>query len=251
MKYLRLIKSILFSLFLIYIYWDSTIWKITVYFLGDEERRITYGLLSIVILSVIATLYFSLFSLIIPSSKKKKKRKKQNDTIAYILVAIFCFKFAIFGDLGIYIDQHTNPDSFVIIESPQVNRSSLKVYNIGQVKGSNGFYDIYKGFYLIKDKNEKQYLICSRTVSGPSLELDILSEASKKTLKIYLDKSIKPNHQEEVNAYLQLNALRTNTHIYSIKSTGFVLFFLRLLYWVVYSVVIILIGFYISLSLPN
>lgn len=255
MKLISVIKNTIFSIFLIFIYWDSTFWKIAVNYLGENEKRITYGILSMGLFLTFSIIYFILFKLIESLFPKNKRKKiiKYPKSLPMILISVFCFKFLIFGDIAINIDNNQSLDKAIEVQTPTLKQGSLKIYKIGQVKGGYGWYDIYKGFYLLQNiKINKQYVICSQDVSGENLESKIYKEyTSPDKLFLIENKTIKSSLKGEVKSFLINNNLSNSTKIYSIKSNGFTLFFMQLLYWGVFALIIIVSLFLIILSLPE
>ena len=253
MKYIPFIKSVIFSFFLIFIYWDSTLWKFSEEYLGSDKERIAYGITSIGLLIIISVIYFGLFRLLeFKKTKKEKKKLKDSRILAVILIVIFCFKFFIFGDLGVNIEEESS-NSGIEIENPRLVEGSLKTYHVGQVKGGYGWYKIYRGFYLLEDlKTNKEYVVCSGVVSGDNLRSDIIYEFSEpEYLFLYLENNIKASEKEEVDNFLNSISKDSSTKIYYIKSEGLVMFAMHLLYWAVLIVVFIGVFFYVALSFPD
>jgi hypothetical protein len=223
-------------------------------YLGENEKRITYGILSMGLFLTISIIYFILFNIIKLSFPKKKRKQivKYPKSLPIILIVIFCFKFLIFGDIGVNIDNNENLDKTVEIQNPTLKQGSLKVYKIGQVKGGYGWKDTYQGFYLLENiKTNKQYVISSG-VSAEHPERDIYDQYTKPDrLFLIANKTIKASQKKEVQSFFNGAKLSSDTTIYSIKKNGFTLFFMHLLYWGVFTLIIIAILFLIILSLPD
>lgn len=241
MKFISVFKTTVFSLFLLSIYWKSTLWNIAVECLGQNYQRIIYALVAIALLLTMSLVYFGSFRLL--ESIFSKKKKNDSKMFFNILIGIFCFKFLIFGDLGEHIDNQDS-ENMLEVQIPKLIQGSLKIYNVGQVKGSNGWYDIYRGFYLIEDvKKKKQYVICSKVVSGNDLKNDIINEYTNPD-KLFLMKNsnISVSEKSEAQDYLNTVNIKDNT-LFSIQVDGFTLFFMRLLYWGVFIIIMIMIVF--------
>ena len=267
MKHLPTIKAIIFSLFLLFIYWDSTLWKTAINYLGVGEKRVIYGLFSIGLLLGIAMIYFISFKLLASFSKNKGRDIPQpSNVIYYILIIIFCFKFLVFGDIGLRINRQStievchssvtssNDDCAIEIKSPVIRDSSLIIYKVGSSKGDHSWKDLYQGLYFLKDiETQKHYVVRSGIVSGSVIESDIKDEVLTKSdgLLLIKDLDIKTSQKDEVNDFLKTNSLSYETPIFSIQLDGFQIFFLLLLYWGVYVLVLIFIFFLIVLSFPD
>jgi hypothetical protein len=256
MKYIPTTKAILFSIFLVFIYWDSTLWKIALNSIGENQERVTYGLFCSMLFLLISIGYSSVFLFFRALSAKEKRRETPKDAsiLQYILIGIFCFKFLIFGDLGFNIDSYYETIDAIEIEKPNLVPESLQIYNVGQVKGGYGLYSIYQGFYVLKDlKTNKTYPVCSRVVSGNNLKQDIYAEYMNiNPIFLVKNTTIKAEQKDEVRKFFDSLSYSYNTDIYDIKGkSGLVLFFMRLLYWAVFALVLVLCVFFVSLSLPD
>lgn len=256
MKYISVTKAILFSIFLIFIYWDSTLWKIALNSIGENQERVTYGLFCSMLFLLISISYSSIFLFFraLCSKEKRKKIPKDGSIVQYVLIGVFCFKFLIFGDLGFNIDSYYETASAIEIEKPTLVENSLQIHDVGQVKGGDGWYSIYQGFYILKDlKTNKTYPICSGVVSGDRLKQDIYAEyIDISPIFLVKNTTIKASQKDEVRKFFDSLSYSYRMDIYSIKGTsGFILFFMRLLYWAVFALVLVLCAFLVTLSLPD
>lgn len=266
MKYLPSIRAILYSLFLLFIYWDSTLWKLSTQILGDDMVRIEYGLFSMMLIIGITIVFAVLFNLTLKIFKKNETYIPKTPKGVYIfLVVLFCFKYFIFGDVGVVLEAEDNiqfceitdvnpaSDCAFKIVNPEVIRESLEINKIGQVKGSNGWYKIYRGICLVQDPvSKKQFVVASDVVSGQHLENQVVNSFVVEEGTILLkNKDIKASEKEDVKRFFGNQNIDWSTNVYSVKQDGFTKFFIYLLFWGVYFIVLIACIILISLSIPD
>ncbi len=146
MKYLIILRAVCYSAFLLFIYWDSTLWKVSVNMLGEGKTRITYGLLAMALFLGVTLLYNLFFKLLFRPFKKEGTSLPKVGGPFYIIVIIFCFKYCIFGDIGVLLEKESSfeicksaditphSDCAIEIKSPAIKDSTLKIYKVGRGK---------------------------------------------------------------------------------------------------------------------
>lgn len=267
MEYLLILRAVVYSAFLLFIYWDSTIWKLSTNILGEGETRVTYGLLAMTIFLGISSIYLLFFKGLFQVFKKNGSKTPNVYGVFYVVMIVFCFKYCLFGDIGVKLEKGSsfevcqpeeittrNHDCAIEIKNPSITDSTLRIYDVGQVKGDHGWRDLYQGFYILKDDlTDKQFVVRSSVVSGDSREYDIEEEVYQESegLLLFNDNDIKASQKEEALDFLKSLNLASNTPIYKIKSGWWIQFAQKLLYWGVYVIVLILVLLMIALSLPD